>query len=225
MATESTSLVRVGIPWRHHPSRERAFDHTVSFYEGLGFPIVTHDSGHAVFNLAATRNQLVREHLGDGLVILSDADTVPEERALTAALTGALADELVHLPYHLYRDENHKFTPGATSGIYVFRPEAWEATNGQDERFEGWGYEDAAWRLAHLTLAGPIPRHHGTAVAAVHDIAPRDRVTANRERFRMYQAAYGNVEAMTVLINGGHYLSNKPPTTIRKGWSQPAGRP
>lgn len=180
---------------------------TLKQYTDWGFEVHSAESpAHAApapFNLAAARNHLVRGPLaGADVMILSDADTLPDRNSLEAAIYGASYDGFVHLPYHLYRDEHGTFVDGATSGVYVFEPAAWEATNGQDEKFNGWGYEDAAWRLAHLTLRGPVVPHRGTVVAAGHDPAPRDHVAANRRRYRLYQEAFGDPVAMQDLVDG-----------------------
>lgn len=193
--------VMVGIPWRSQPTRVPAFEVTRRWWEERGFTVVTADTLHVPFNLAAARNKLVRESRAV-VVVLCDADTVPEDEAIREAVYAAAADGLVHLPYHLYRTASGEFVDGAHSGVYVTTPAAWAKTNGQDEGFQGWGYEDNAWRLAHTTLVGPIPRHAGTVVAANHAPASRDHVSRNRARYRLYQDAYGNPERMQALVDG-----------------------
>ena len=197
--------VQVGIPWREEPSRLEAFYRVRDWYESHGLEVVAAESPrhrNGPFNIAAARNHLVRNLLTSDVMVLSDGDTLPQVEPLLEALAGALADNLVHLPYHLYRDDTGVYTPGACSGVLVTTRDGWEATNGQDERFRGWGYEDSAWKLAHLTLSGPIMRHRGTVTAATHSLAPRSTLAANHALFRQYQAAYGQVDRMTQLVNG-----------------------
>jgi hypothetical protein len=199
----SATRIQVGIPWRPEPSRIDAFAETFNWYQTHGFSVVTGEFTDRVetrFNLSATRNHLIRDVLTSDVMVISDADTIPELEPLLAAIEGARADGLVHLPYHLYLDGEGHYVPGATSGVYVGTRRAFEATNGFDPRFVGWGYEDAAWRLAHLTLNGPIPRHRGVATAAGHDAAPRDRVSPNREIYRLYEKAYGDVTEMLEVV-------------------------
>jgi hypothetical protein len=193
--------LQVGIPWRPTPSRLPAFQQTKAFWESLGFQVVTHDSGHAVFNVAATRNQLVKIIRDrQELVIICDADTTCERGALEEAAEAARQDHLIHLPYHLYRTSAGQYLPGAASGILLFREHAWLRTNGQDEVFEGWGYEDTAFRLAQFTLNGPFVHHKGTATAAVHVEASLEQLPRNQSRYRQYVQAYGNVAAMQLLV-------------------------
>lgn len=178
---------------------------TSQWYRDRGFEVLFGEDpahAHGPFNSAATRNWLM-QHMTANVKVLSDADTVPEEGALFAAMEAAAVDGLMHLPYHLYRDSADVYTFGASSGIFVGTQAAWDSTNGQDELFNGWGFEDSAWRLAHLTLNGPIPRHRGVATAAVHELASRDQLSTNRKRFAQYQIAYGKPELMQLLVNGG----------------------
>jgi hypothetical protein len=194
--------IEVGIPWRAHHSRLESYERTCDWYTTHGFDVIAGEDpefGERPFNISAARNFLVREHMKSDVMILSDADTLPEKGALLEAIDGAYRDGLVHLPYHLYRDDAGTFTQGATSGIFVFTRSAYEATNGFDPRFEGWGYEDSAWRLAHLTLAGPIPRSRGTVTAASHAPASRSQVSPNAALYGLYQAAYGSPERMAEL--------------------------
>jgi hypothetical protein len=199
---DSATRIQVGIPWRPHPSRIDGFANTFGWYQEHGFSVVVgEDPAHESerFNLSATRNWLAREKLTSDVFVISDADTIPELGALEEAVAGARADGLAHLPYHLYQNEEG-FIPDATSGVYVFTRAAFEATNGFDPRFIGWGYEDRAWRLANLTLHGPIVRHAGLAIAAGHDAAERDRVSPNRDLYKLYERAYGDVTAMLELV-------------------------
>jgi hypothetical protein len=195
--------IQVGIPWRPTGDRVAAMVETVKWYEDRGFEVHLADSADRRFNLPATRNQLVRQSLTSEVMVLSDADTTPELDTLLEAIEAARSDNLVHLPYHLYRSlsDGGAFVANASSGIYVFTRAAWDSTNGQDARFEGWGYEDTAWMLAHLTLNGPVPRHHGTATAAAHLPAPRDKISDNLRLFAQYQAAYGVPERMWSVVN------------------------
>jgi hypothetical protein len=195
--------VQVGIPWRPQPSRLKAFRDVGDWYGFRGYQVIAGEHPHYAdgpFNLSAARNWLARVGMTSEVMVLSDADTLVDEFALEEAIEAARVDGLVHLPYHLYRDDEGVYTPGATSGVFVFTRAAFESTNGFDPRFEGWGYEDASWRLAHLTLNGPIPRHRGVAVAMSHAPASRSQVATNRSLHKLYQNAYGNLDAMTELV-------------------------
>jgi hypothetical protein len=104
---------------------------------------------------------------------------------LRAAIAEAATSGLVHLPYTEYhwlgargtaellsgtpaRDCDFELVRGACSGVYVTTPRTWWSHGGQDERFRGWGFEDAAWYLAHGTLLGAPPHRHPGRVFAMH---------------------------------------------------------
>ena len=112
--------VLVGIPWRSQPHRVYAHALTLARYlEFLpGAKVVDVDTDHEPFCLAACRNQAVRlaEAGGHNVVVLADADTLPEREPLLAAIQGAAGDNRVHLPYTEYRslrqDGTHQFLTG-----------------------------------------------------------------------------------------------------------------
>lgn len=219
--------VLVAIPWRPQEHRLVAFDLTLQRYaEILPEPnmlICTVGSLHEPFCLAACRNQAARtaaEQVEADVVVIGDADTLPEREPLLAAIEGAATDGLVHLPYTEYRslradgtaqyragkplaDCDHLVVEGACSGVYVTTPKTWWAHGGQDERFLGWGGEDAAWYAAHTTLLGVEPvRHEGRVFALHHESAAKDgeQYTANFALVYRYHQAQGNEAAMRALI-------------------------
>ncbi|GAA4264433.1 hypothetical protein [Frondihabitans peucedani] len=182
-------MVTVVLPWRPQPSRVEAFEAVSSWYrENLPEArVVTVDSDDEVFNLARCRNLGVAgvEAAGDDVVVIGDADTLPQPAPLREALEACLTSGRVHLPYTEYhwlgrsgtaafRDGtpleecDFELVRGACSGVYVTTPATWWSHGGQDERFRGWGFEDAAWYVAHETLLGEVPRRHEGAVFALH---------------------------------------------------------
>lgn len=221
--------VLVGIPWRSQPHRVYAHALTLARYLELlpGAKVVDVDTDHDPFCLAACRNEIVRraEVGGYDVVVLADADTLPERDPLLAAIEGAAGDTRVHLPYDEYRslredgtrqfltgtpleDCNHMAVPYATSGVYVTTPATWWACGGQDERMLGWGMEDVAWLVAHRTLLGAEPaRHSGRLYALHHESAVKhgDQYNRNVERYQRYLEAgnAGDVEAIRALVHGG----------------------
>jgi hypothetical protein len=205
-------MVTIVIPWRAQPSRLAAFDAVVAWYrDALGdVPVLIVDSDDAVFNLARCRNLGVgRLADPDDVVVIGDADTIPERPALLEAIAAAQTSGRVHLPYTEYRwlgasgtaqfaagaalaDCDHEVVHGACSGVYVTTPATWASHGGQDERFRGWGFEDAAWHVAHETLLGEPPRRHPGRVYALHHVAePREgeHYDANAALMERYRAA------------------------------------
>ncbi|CAN5523784.1 hypothetical protein BH10ACT6_BH10ACT6_02020 [soil metagenome] len=181
-------MVTVILPWRATHSREPAYEFVTGWYrrsvpDAVILPV---DSDDEQFNLARCRNvgiQLIDDP--DEVVVISDADTFPEAAPLRAAIAQSASSGLVHLPYTEYHwlgargtDEllsgtaaaecDFELVRGARSGVYVTTPRTWWAHGGQDERFRGWGFEDAAWYLAHGALLGAPPRRHPGRVFAMH---------------------------------------------------------
>src|SRR3569833_4450788 len=85
--------VLVAIPWRYHPDRVYAYNHTVAHYRRLlpTADIVDVDTDHDPFCLAACRHRGVRiaETGGYDLAILGNADTLPEQAPLLTAICDA----------------------------------------------------------------------------------------------------------------------------------------
>lgn len=199
-----------------------AFERVVAWYhEHLPeLQVVTVDTDDTPFVLAACRNKAMREAPDAAVVIINDADTLPEVGALRAAIAAAAESPLVHLPYTEYRwlgaegsaqvaagvpfeDCAHDVVAGACSGVYVATPQTWTSHGGQDEGFRGWGFEDAAWRLAHITLLGAEPVRHDGRVYALHHLAEIRAgagYEANAERMQRYRDADGDREAMAELV-------------------------
>jgi hypothetical protein len=217
-------MVTVIIPWRPSPSRQEAFGLVSAWYrrELPDAELVTVDSDDELFNLARCRNLGIAS-IADPheVVVISDADTFPEAGPLRDAIAEARSSGLVHLPYDRYHwlgptgtDEllsgvpaaecDHELVRGACSGVYVTTPATWWAHGGQDERFRGWGFEDAAWYLAHETLLGSAPqRHHGRVFALSHATEPRagEQYDRNAALAARYRDASGDPEQMRQLID------------------------
>lgn len=217
------SAVSVIIPWRPAPSRVPAFRAVTGWYarEFPEFTVSTIDTEDEVFVLAACRNRGIAAAGEDDVVVVNDADTIPEPAALREAIAAARTSGLVHLPYTAYHwlgaggtaqyfggtdpeDCEFELVRGACSGVYVTTPRTWAAHGGQDERFRGWGYEDAAWNLAHQTLLGAPPQRHEGRVYALHHVAETRagaRFEANAARMERYRSAAGDPDAMRALVN------------------------
>lgn len=216
--------VLVGIPWRPQPHRVYAHDLTVQRYQDLlpDAAVMDFDTDHEPFCLAACRNLAVRfgERAGADVVVLADADTLPEQAPLLEAIEQARYSRFVHLPYTEYRslrrggtrqllagqplaDCDYLLVDGACSGVYVTTPATWWSHGGQDERFLGWGGEDASWYSAHTTLlvAEPV-RHEGRVYALHHESAPKDgdQYSANFALVYRYHQAQNDPTAMQALV-------------------------
>ena len=216
--------VSVVLPWRPAPSRIEAFHHVTAWYERMlpELRVSTIDSPDPVFNLALCRNLAVASlEDPDDVIVLGDADTVPEPAALREAIVAARTSSRVHLPYTAYHwlgragsaqfaagvapeDCEFELISGACSGVYVTTRRAWERHGGQDPRFRGWGYEDAAWNLAHTTMLDAAPQRHPGRVYALHHHAETRagaQFEANAALMERYRSASGDVSAMAALIS------------------------
>ena len=140
--------------------------------------------------------------------------------AAVMAVAAASTSGRVHLPYMAYHwlgmsgteqygagvtpaDCDFDLVTGACSGVYVTTPEAWWSHGGQDERFRGWGFEDAAWYLAHETLLGEPPRRHsGRVFALTHQQELREGVQydANAGLMGRYRDAAASLDAMRSVV-------------------------
>ncbi|MGW4718864.1 galactosyltransferase-related protein [Nocardia sp. NPDC004260] len=204
------STIDVCIPWRPQPDRLAAFQRVEAWWRATGFNIVTGDSGHEPFNLAATRNLVVGKATSD-VVVVADADTIPDLAALRDAL--ANPDGVVY-PFTRYRylpagheadadlmaiKPDKEFT-SSVGGLLVCRRETWDLLGGQDEGFRQWGYEDNAFLLAAQTLS-TVRRVQGTVFAFGHT-ADRDMTAQNpgRSRIELYKFANGRRDVMRELV-------------------------
>ncbi len=212
------------VPWRESPSRVPAFEALQRWYAEYlpEFDLRTVDATDGIFNLAACRNVGVAALSSDEVVVINDADTLPEPAALREAVAAAATSGLVHLPYTEYRWLGESGTAQvmagrevsectveqvvetACSGVYVTTRRTWDAHGGQDERFRGWGFEDAAWYLAHETLLGAAPvRHAGRVYALSHvaEIRAGTHYDANASLMERYRDAAGDPTAMDQLVS------------------------
>lgn len=214
--------VIVVLPWRPAPSRIPAYERVRAWYAQHlpELTVTTVDTDDDPFVLAACRNKAMQDAARDAVVVVGDADTLPEPGPLRAAIAAARDSDRVHLPYDEYRwlgsDGSAQFdagTPledcayelviGACSGVYVATPRTWAAHGGQDENFRGWGFEDAAWYLAHETLLGGPPVRHPGRIYALHhagEIRAGAHYEANAARMDRYRAAAGDPFAMAQLV-------------------------
>lgn len=217
--------VAVVIPWRGgDPDRERHHETVRARLRDM-LPDAWHidaDSGHQPFSRAGSRNHGVRlaQDVGAEVVVLCDADTLPEREPLLAAIDSA-HDGRLHLPYVHFRGlsetgtrhylggtpaeacEAELETTWSTGGVMVIQPEAWWRMGGSDERFRGWGFEDTATRVACDALLGPTVRHTGTIYHLWHPTARNPAsplFKANEALMRRYAEAEGNPDAVRAIV-------------------------
>lgn len=214
--------VAVMCPWRATPDRLRAFLYVRDWYLE-NFPnwyFGTADSGHEEFSRAGSRNACVvaAEREGADVVILNDADTVPNKGAVAAAAYGAKDDGLLHFGLdtmlYLTEEESEAFYRGEMptrkanphdSSVIAIKPSSYWEAGGQDERFGSqWGGEDGSLVSACNAILGRCVWHRGTAMSLYHDGACRDigseQWRPNSDLSMRYYAARNNAPAMRALI-------------------------
>lgn len=214
------------VPWRPKPDRRYAFNIIQKWYrDNLNVSVIPVDDGKKPFCLAGCRNLGVKmaEEQGYDVVVINDADTIPEKDPLLEAISLAMTNASVYLPYTEYRslmnigtsdfmsgsnlrDCRHLVVPGACSGIYVTSPKTWWAHYGQDERFQGWGFEDAAWWSAHKVLLGREPSRVDGCVFSLHHNSEKKhgvQYSKNATLCAHYHKSENNVDEMRLLAAGG----------------------
>lgn len=216
-ANAPVSDTEVWIPWRPQPSRVQAANYVIAWWENHGFTVHLIDTPHETFNLAACRNKAVQQ-AASHVIVIADADTLPEPLSLAEAILAASDEHGTVLPYTEYRSLrasgseqaysgatlsacDHITIPDACSGIYVTTKAGWGKHHGQDENFQGWGCEDAAWWITHETIIGEPHRIHGTVYALTHESQDKtgNPTLNNYARIYHYQQARGNRERIIEL--------------------------
>lgn len=216
--------VLVAIPWRAQPDRVYAHEIVTAHYRRIlpDADIIDVDTDHDPFNRAAARNRAVRiaENSGYDVVVIGDADTLPEAAPLREAIEAAPTETRIRLPYTEYRslradgtrqyltgtplpDCNHLTVNVACSGVLVTTPATWWTCGGQDERMAVWSPEDIALLVAHRTLLGAEFARHNGRVYSLHHNAPQRpglEYDAAVELYHRYLDAAGDPVAMRELI-------------------------
>lgn len=210
--------------------RERSFNWLLRRYGDLlpGAQIVIGTSQEP-FNRAEARNQAFAQSTGDVLLI-ADADTVFHADQVEAAVNMLKGQRTWVIPYTWYYNLSKEATESilnlecnevileptspssyehkieSWAGLLVMHREAFETVNGYDERFQGWGYEDNAFRFALDTLWGPHKRlSWGYCLHLWHSAPESERfgqpkISENRALFRDYEAANGDPERMRAVV-------------------------
>lgn len=110
-----------------------------------------------------------------------------------------------------YRGDWRPFTrtqlfDSCSSAVVVTR-DLWERVGGYDELFEGWGWEDIAFRIATETLSSkPLVKISGTCWHLWHPKSPENDANAptfvaNKERGARYKAARWDRERVRALVD------------------------
>src|SRR5690606_38651143 len=99
------------------PDRERRFRYVYDTFRSW-FPkaeLLISDSSHPRFSRSGSRNAAVRAARSD-VVVICDADTLPQEEVLKETIEAARSDHRLHLPYDFYRGLNEPATQQVLAG-------------------------------------------------------------------------------------------------------------
>lgn len=181
------------------------------------------DSGHDPYSRAASRNLIVREAEKSGfdVVVINDADSIPQSEALETAISRAYHNREIVVPFdnvHVLAVNNFFVRPDryetfrplykygtSFGGVYVTTPQTWAYVGGMDERVIGWGFEDQIILSAvHTFLHGPV-YVPGILFNVNH---PRDtsslKIESNDRLIREYHAAQGKIDEFRALQLGSN---------------------
>ena len=139
--------------------------------------------------------QWVYTRAGHGWVPLFEKTAYYSEEATARILHGADPDD-EPLDYEL---------PFCTGPVALTR-DAYVATGGMDERFSGWGYEDAAFRQTLAGLFGAPPAVPATARCLWHETDHRIAVSPNEVLMRDYTPLTDPVSTRAYLEKRGSFL-------------------
>jgi hypothetical protein len=194
----SGGQVKVGlvIPWRETPSRLRPLQAVLDWYQTNlpNIEIFYADKPGEKWSASGSRNLGIRkaQEAGCDIVILNDADTLPELPSLLEAIDAAHSDGMIHNPYRLCKyfdvEMSEEFYSGkdikllkhtlyteANGGVWVCTPQTWWDLGGMDEKFMQWGAEDSAFELAHKVIKGSkFVRHDGYIYCLGHEVQIHD---------------------------------------------------
>jgi glycosyltransferase involved in cell wall biosynthesis len=180
--------VALGIPfWGNDPDRLKAYSYVVDrllkaypFDEFYNLPPGLHGRG-------ASRNWIARAASGCDVVVLCDADTIPEPDALRSAIYGAMTHGGQHFAYdsyqylskygtelwytgHDHREHLDMEGPGSYGGVFAMRPEEYWFAGGMPE-LEGWGFEDIIFAIQTRTFLRDAKWHPGSITHLWHPSA------------------------------------------------------
>ena len=169
--------------------RDALWQFTRRHWEALGWPIVEGHHDEGPFNAAAARNAAARIAGEWEVAVFVDADTVMlDHEPVRKAVRIADASGQMVRPYNRYwmTDEGGADAFMATGrrpsvgirplrstdahgGVNVVPRRLWGEVGGYDERFRGWGSEDAAFELACRMLGASTssPARFSTLASAV----------------------------------------------------------
>lgn len=215
----------LGFHYRATPEREIIYEAVRGLVSDLyAFDEVYEcDSGQHPYSRAASRNLVVQRAIDTSadVVVICDADSVPQRDPLREAIESAHRDGRLHVPFTsvsvlsrsllrrktiLFERSRSIYTYGPScGGIYIIRPSEWVFLGGMDERIVGWGYEDEILLVAASTfLMGFVP-HPGNLYTFNHSRGvDASSAPGNIELRDSYNQNSGNAEKIREIQRGSN---------------------
>lgn len=212
--------VVVIVPRRPDPWRDRLWRYVrAHLSRSVEWEVAEGFSEEGPFNKSAAINSAARRPWR--VAVILDAETVVDGPRLRAAVNAARQGLLV-VPHDHFRSLTRRGTNEVLQGKalpeeapvrWVRREtkgsclcigrELWEEVGGFDERFRGWGFEDAAFYAACRQLAG-VHRIGGPVHHLWHPRSPekdprKPDYIRNRELGERYKQAQGQAEMKAIL--------------------------
>jgi hypothetical protein len=205
------------------PIRDANWKWCRRIWEQQGWDIYEgHHEGPGLFSASIARNRAAAAAGNWDVAIFADADTVPwdwssvKDGVSVAHTTGRfvrpfrvynMLDEEASRSFmetgHIPKRGIRRLGEAAYGGIHIVPRRLWDESKGYDERFLGWGSEDAAYEFACRALGG-FRRLHGEVYHLWHPMQPRDPSTpqfqANVALGARYRAAQHNADKMRALL-------------------------
>lgn len=210
--------IPVFVPFRAEPDSPRWNNWKRVEPHWKGYSVVLGPSPEGPFNISAARNAAAASVKWD-IAIFADADSIVPHDQLKAGIAVAKKTRQAVLPHSrwvnvdphehdtLFSEGYVPFRPGRTvhggtkSSIVIIPREAYEAVNGYDERFAGWGWEDTAFHQAVTALYKPFIQFEGNLWHLDHPRPAADvnrgldeDAIRNRMHFRNYQQVRNDTE-------------------------------
>jgi N-terminal domain of galactosyltransferase len=195
--------VSVLIPWRGgDPQRERVLEYVLMVWDKTGADIcVGEDDPGGPFNCSRAQNRAFQLAKHDKLIMIG-ADTVPSFSLVQMVYNRLDTVDwfpLFHETAYYSRESTERILSGAPRSAEAFEyvlpfctgpvaltRDAYLASGGMDERFSGWGYEDAAFRQTLAGLFGAPPANPDTCCCLWHETGHRNPVSPNEVLMRDY---------------------------------------
>lgn len=208
------------VPRRADPWRDRLWRYVrAHLSRTVDWPIFEGYSTDGPFNRSAAINAAARRPWR--IAVILDADTVVDPARLRAAVN-ATRHGVLALPHDQFRSLTRRGTGQVLAGRILpeeapvrwvraetkssclcIGRELWDEVGGFDERFRGWGFEDAAFYAACRQIAGVQriggPVHHLWHPRSKEKDPRSEDYVRNRDLAERYKQAQGGAEVRAIL--------------------------